>query len=145
MEKSRQLQLPSHTLKVGYQLRRKAHALLHGLATQGKACLPGQTYRAFGVERAACQNQSPQEAGFVEERLQAAELIDAFGLVGKHHCIAIEGDTQIGLVTDTVKEVLGVPRNLTEGVPPLLSRTGDLGGTAGTSDVGRAIAQAIKG
>jgi len=71
--KCRQFQQPGQAVEVGHQLRRQAYALRQCLATQGKAGLPGQAYRAFGIERAARQDQAAKEAGFVGERLQATE------------------------------------------------------------------------
>ncbi|WP_302172949.1 chemotaxis protein CheW [uncultured Hydrogenophaga sp.] len=81
-------------------------------------------------------NVPPHVLGLMSLRRRLLPLVSLRALFGLTPVAADEqqrivvvgrGDTQIGLVTDTVKEVLGVPRNLTEGVPPLLSRTGDLG------------------
>ncbi len=49
--------------------------------------------------------------------------------VDEHHRIVVvtlPGGVQVGLVTDSVKEVLGVPRQQTEPVPSALSRNGEM-------------------
>ncbi len=67
------MQLAGQAIKVSQQLWREAHALLQGLAAQGKASLPRQAHWARRVERAAGEYQSAQETGFIGERFQAAE------------------------------------------------------------------------
>lgn len=84
----------------------------------------------------ALHNVPPHVLGLMSLRRRLLPLVSLRALFGlplvaadEHQRIVVvgRGETQIGLVTDTVKEVLGVPRNLTDSVPPLLSRSGDLG------------------
>ena len=74
--------------------------------------------------------------GLISLRQRLLPLVSLRGLFGlpalaadEHHRIVVvvlPGGAQVGLVTDSVKEVLGVPRSQTEAVPSALSRDGDL-------------------
>jgi purine-binding chemotaxis protein CheW len=65
--------------------------------------------------------------------LPLVSLRSLFGLatqtLDEHHrivVVALPGGAQVGLVTDTVKEVLSVPRSQADAMPGVLSRDGDL-------------------
>jgi purine-binding chemotaxis protein CheW len=65
--------------------------------------------------------------------LPLVSLRSLFGLapqtLDEHHrivVVALPGGAQVGLVTDTVKEVLSVPRSQADAVPGALSRDGEL-------------------
>lgn len=74
--------------------------------------------------------------GLISLRQRLLPLVSLRGLFGlpalatdEHHRIVVvvlPGGSQVGLVTDAVKEVLGVPRSQTEAVPSALSRDGHL-------------------
>lgn len=83
----------------------------------------------------ALHNVPPHVLGLMSLRRRLLPLVSLRALFGlppvandeqQRIVVVGRGNTQIGLVTDTVKEVLGVPRSLTDSVPPLLSRSGDL-------------------
>lgn len=74
--------------------------------------------------------------GLISLRQRLLPLVSLRGLFGlpaqaadEHHRIVVvvlPGGAQVGLVTDSVKEVLGVPRQQTEAVPAALARHGEL-------------------
>lgn len=99
-------------------------------------------------------NAPPHALGLVTLRQRLLPLVSLRSLFGlapvtadEHHRIVVvgHGGAQIGLVTDTVKEVLSVPRSLTQDVPPLLAREGELSEFAGICrlDDGRRLVSVI--
>jgi purine-binding chemotaxis protein CheW len=81
-------------------------------------------------------NTSAHVLGLISLRQRLLPLVSLrslFGLpevtLGEQHrivVVALPDGSQVGLVTDTVKEVLGVPRHQAEAMPAVLSRSHDL-------------------
>ena len=78
----------------------------------------------------------PHVLGVISLRRRLLPLVSLrrlFGLaddrLDEHHrivVVALPGGAQVGLVTDSVKEVLAVPRTLVDAVPPALAASADL-------------------
>jgi purine-binding chemotaxis protein CheW len=84
----------------------------------------------------AVPNTSAHVLGLISLRHRLLPLVSLrclFGLpevtLGEQHrivVVALPDGSQVGLVTDTVKEVLGVPRQQADAMPPVLARSHDL-------------------
>lgn len=83
----------------------------------------------------AVPNAARHVLGVVSLRRRLLPLVSLRALFGmapaatsEHHRIVVvgRGDTQIGLVTDTVNEVLSVPLALTDAVPSLMAQAGEM-------------------